>query len=85
MNLLKKHKELLKKLIKKPAIKIAIILTTTLIFNGCAANTYDGKTLILAIPKDCEKQYVDYYKCEMTKTFFDRLLRKKCEAKPCDN
>jgi hypothetical protein len=71
MNLLRKPKKLL-------------IMLIAMALSSCAGNIYDGESLIMAIPKGCERQYVNYYKCEMSKTLLDKIFFKKCLAEPCD-
>ena len=65
-------------------IKLVIML---IILTSCATtgDIIDGETLIMAIPKGCEKQYVEFYKCEFSKTILDKLFMKECKMEKCEN
>ncbi len=84
MSLLKRQRRKRKKVIIR-IIEIIFILGLVWALAGCSAFTkdYDGKTLIMAIPEKCEKQWVDFYKCEMSKTFLEKLFMKKCLLEEC--
>lgn len=68
----------------KRQIKLLIVLIT---LTSCATtgDIVDGETLIMAIPKGCERQYVNFYKCEFSKTMLDKFFMKECKMEKCEN
>ncbi len=85
MTLSRRRRRRLKKLIIK-IIEVGFVLGLVWALAGCSAFTkdYDGETLIMAIPEKCEKQWVDFYKCEMSKTFLEKLFMKNCPLEECN-
>lgn len=37
----------------------------------------------MAIPEGCEKQFVEFYKCELSRSLWERLFLGPCIAEPC--
>lgn len=63
------------------------MLIITLLITSCAASnlskTYDGREIIMSIPKGEERMWVDFYKCDMNLTYAQRNTEELFNYKIC--